>query len=348
MLTTKQIDEIREHLERAQNPVFFFDNDVDGLCSFLLLQRYIERGKGVPIKSFPNLSVNYFRKVSELNADYVFILDKAEVSKEFFEEVHKINIPIVWIDHHDVEGLEIPDFVSYYNPFLNKDQSNEAVTYLCYKVAGKKEDLWLAVIGCIADSFFPDFYSEFRKNYSDLVIDSENVFDIYYKSQLGNIARILDAGLKDRTTNVVNMLKFLMKVKTPYEVLDETSKNHSMHERFRYIDAKKNKLIEKAKRIMNDSNFLFFQYKGDLSISSVLAGELKYLFPDKVVVVVYIVGIKANISVRGKNIKEKVLKAIEGLEDATGGGHEDAVGAKVRMQDLEEFRRRLFALCAKD
>jgi single-stranded DNA-specific DHH superfamily exonuclease len=39
MLNDKQIDEIREHLEKAQNPLFFFDNDDDGLCSFLLLQR---------------------------------------------------------------------------------------------------------------------------------------------------------------------------------------------------------------------------------------------------------------------------------------------------------------------
>ena len=44
MLTKKQINEIREHLEKAQNPLFFFDNDPDGLCSFLLLQRYIGRG----------------------------------------------------------------------------------------------------------------------------------------------------------------------------------------------------------------------------------------------------------------------------------------------------------------
>jgi single-stranded DNA-specific DHH superfamily exonuclease len=35
MLTEAQLDSIRGHLERAQNPIFFFDNDADGLCSFL-------------------------------------------------------------------------------------------------------------------------------------------------------------------------------------------------------------------------------------------------------------------------------------------------------------------------
>ena len=87
MLTKKQIDEIRQHLDKAQNPVFFFDNDPDGLCSFLLLQRYIERGKGVPIKSFPELTEDYFRKVNELNADYIFILDTPVVSQDFFIRV---------------------------------------------------------------------------------------------------------------------------------------------------------------------------------------------------------------------------------------------------------------------
>ena len=47
MLSEKQMQELKEHLDRAQNPLFFFDNDADGLCSFLLLARYIGRGKGV-------------------------------------------------------------------------------------------------------------------------------------------------------------------------------------------------------------------------------------------------------------------------------------------------------------
>ena len=117
MLTQKQVKEIKEHLEQAQNPLFFFDNDPDGLCSFLLLQRWLGRGKGVPIKSFPDLSKDYFRKVSELGADYVFILDKPVISTEFFEEVEKFNVPVVWIDHHEVQ-VEIPEFIHYYNPLL--------------------------------------------------------------------------------------------------------------------------------------------------------------------------------------------------------------------------------------
>lgn len=342
MLTEKQVEEIREHLNKAQNPLFFFDNDADGLCAFLLLQRFKGKGKGVVIKSFPELTADYFRKVSELNADYIFILDKPMVSEEFFEKARQLNIPVVCIDHHKIDRTKIPEFVNYYNPIFNSTLfGSEPTTYLCYQVSKKKEDLWIAVTGCISDSFFPEFYSEFKKNYPDLSIDSENAFEIKYKSQIGKITNLFNFALMDRTTNVVNMIKFLMKAKNPYEVLEESKENYSMHQRFNQINLKYQKLLEKAEKIKSSDKILFFQYGGDLSISRDLANELMYLFPEKIIVVIYISGIKANISVRGRNVRKIILESIEGLEDATGGGHENAVGAKIKFEDLEKFKKNL-------
>jgi single-stranded DNA-specific DHH superfamily exonuclease len=342
MLTKKQIKEIKSHLNKAQNPVFFFDNDVDGLCSFLLLQRYLGRGKGVAIKSFPELIKDYFRKVHELKADYIFILDKPIVSEEFFKEAEKINIPVVWIDHHIIDKETIPYFVNYYNPLLNKSKSAEPVTALCYQITDKKNDLWVAVVGCISDSFVPEFYSGFEKKYPDLSVKSRKALDIYYRSQIGNIAKIFSFGLKDRTTNVINMIRFLMKIKTPYEVLEENSKNYTMHHRFKQVESKYQKLLRKAISIgKKQGKMLFFQYGGDLSISGDLANELNYVFPDKTVVVVYIKGVKANISIRGEKSRKILLEAIKNLEDVSGGGHENAVGGQVKIEDLEKFREKL-------
>lgn len=348
MLTKSQVSEIKEHLERAQNPVFFFDNDLDGLCSFLLLQRKIGRGKGVPIKSFPELIPDYFRKVQELNADYIFILDKPLVSKEFFEHIREFNMPVVWIDHHLVDQ-EIPDFVNYYNPARKKNKDSEPTTFLCNQVSERKEDLWIAVAGCIADNFVPGFYGDFSKNFPDLAIKSKVAFDIYFNSGIGKIAKILDFGLKDRTTNVVRMIKFMTEVKSPYDVMEETTKNFTMHQRYKTINQKYERLLEKAKETARKpGKLLFFQYGGDLSVSSDLSNELSYLFPDKIIVVVFMKGVRANISMRGKNVLDLISKSLEDFEDASGGGHEDAVGGRINADNIEHFKKKLELLIKKN
>lgn len=341
MLNKKEIEEIREHLEKSQNPIFFFDNDPDGLCSFLLLQRYLGMGKGVAIRGSPELSKDYFRKAIELNSDYIFILDKPLVSKEFFEEVDKVNIPVVWIDHHDVQK-EIPSFVSYYNP---KKEINYPTAYLCYQVTKRKEDLWIAVIGCISEYYIPDYYKDFREKYPDLSIEKySNPFDILFNSKIGRIERLFRFGLKDKTTNVLGMIRFLVKIKSPYDVLEESEKNYLMHKRFNHIDKTYKKLIKKGMEIGGTSEeILFFKYGGDLSISSDLSNELVYLFPNKLVVVAYIDENKgkANISIRGEKVKGKILKILEDFENSTGGGHENAVGVQIKKDDLEKFHNSL-------
>lgn len=342
MLTKKQVKEIKEHLNKAQNPIFFFDNDQDGLCSFLLLQRYLGRGKGVAVKSFPDLIKDYFRKVNELKADYIFILDKPVVSGEFFKEAEKINIPVVWIDHHTIDKKTIPSFVNYYNPLFNRSKSAEPVTALCYQITNKKDDVWIVVVGCVSDKFVPKSYNEFEKKYPDLSIKSKEPLDIFYKSQIGKISKIIGFGLKDRTTNVINMMRFLMKVKTPYEVLEENSKNHTMHYRFKQVESKYQKFLKKAISIgKKQGKMLFFQYGGDLSISGDLSNELSYSFPDKLIVVAYLKGVKTNISMRGKRSRDLFLEAIKDLEEVSGGGHEEAVGAQVKTEDLEKFKENL-------
>jgi single-stranded DNA-specific DHH superfamily exonuclease len=342
MLTKKQIGEIKEHLDKAQNPLFLFDNDNDGLCSFLLLQRYIGRGKGFPVKTSPKLTEDYFRKVRELEPDYVFILDQPEVSKEFFDKVREVNIPVVWIDHHEIEDNEVPDFVNYYNPVFNKKKSNEPVTALCYQITNKKEDRWVAVIGCISDKFIPSFYSGFRKDFGDLTIDSKDAFEIYYNSKIGEIATMFSFALMDRTTNVINMLKFLMKVKGPYDVLEENSETYSMHKRSNELYEKYNELIKKAKEEIKASGKLFFfKYGGETGMNADIANRLRYLFPEKIIVVVRVNEYRASFSIRGKNIRGKVLKVIENIEGATGGGHEDAVGAQMKAEDLKRFEKEL-------
>ncbi len=341
MLSEKQVLELREHLARAQNPIFYYDNDCDGLCSFVLLRRFLGRGKGVSVRSFPDLNKDYARKARELNADYVFVLDKPVLSQEFVEAISNMGLPLVWIDHHD---LPVQDFekefdnLSVYNPTRNKGmtKSNEPVTYLAYIISGREEDVWIAVMGCIADHYLPDFVSVFEKRYPEMWGDFNGAFDAYYGSEIGRIARALNFGLKDSITHVVQLQNFLISCQHPREVLSEVPGNYSFRKKYIGVEQKCDGFVKKAASKLHN-NIIFFSYSGDLSISSDISNVLSYRYRDAYIAVAYINGNIVNISLRGKDVRlilERVLLLVPG----SGGGHDDAVGARVGASDLARFQ----------
>ncbi|MBI2449408.1 DHH family phosphoesterase [Candidatus Pacearchaeota archaeon] len=358
MLPESEINEIREHLNNTQNPLFLFDNDVDGFCSFLLFRRYIGRGNGVAIRSYPELNKSYMRKIDELKPDYVFILDKPVVSMEFIDEIKQRNIPIVWIDHHESpyplhahsighrssiedRASEIDyEGINYYNPL--KYNENFPVTYLAYNVVNNKRDLWIGVLGCIADIYKPEFMNEFNKQYPELACNNNDPFYCIYETELGKAIRIIDFALKDKTSNVTKMIRYAYKMNSPYDILKENKDNYTIIKRFNEIDKKYQKLIKKALEHV-EGDLIFFTYGGEFSISANISNELVYRYPDKLIVVAYLKDNKINISLRWRNndVRKLTAKVLEGLEGASGGGHEHATGAQILVKDLDEFKRRV-------
>ena len=339
MICKEELEEIRKLLEKSQNPIFFFDNDLDGLMSFLILAKYIGRGKGIAVRSYPDINVTYTKKIDELKPDAIFIIDKPLVSEGFFAHARQLNIPIVWIDHHPL-SQEIKN-IHYFNPINGKPSTNEPVAYWCWKIAKEKEDsLWLAMAGCVSDWFIPDFKNKFLVKYPDLIDNDTHVGHILYKTRFGTLIRILDFGLKDRTTNVLKMMKAIQGAKSPYEVFDD-SKFIETRKRYNQIDRKYSQLVEKAKE-QSSGKLIFFQYGGDLSLSGEISNALQYNFPDKIIVVAYIKGEKVNISMRGQQVDIRKIAAIA-MKDiqGTSGGHEHAAGASIGVEDLPKFKENI-------
>lgn len=353
MLSQKELEQVREFLQKAQNPLFMFDNDPDGLASFLLLRRFCKRGKGVAIKSYPDLSAVYIRKLHELKPDYIFILDKPTVSIEFREAAVELGMPIIWIDHHPVPDYAHEDNISYFNSLTKEKQAkeirSEPTSYICYKITKQKEDEWIAMLGCLADWYIPDFAKDFSKKYPDLFPDISDPAKALYETELGKIAKMLGFALMDRTSIVVQMLKNLLTIKNPYEILDISPKTASIHNRYKQINRKYEKLLNKARGFARaDKKLLFFQYGGELSISGLLANELLYLYPNKILVVAFIKGAKVNVGFRSRGIDVRKIakKALEGIE-GTSGGHREACGASLSTEDLPKFRDALVNLVEK-
>ena len=337
MLQEKQIEEIREELQNCKRPLFFFDDDADGLSSFLLLYRYIKEGKGVVIKTMPKIDRKFLRKVEEYGPDKIFVLDVADVEQDFID---KVKVPIIWIDHHG--PYERTGNIKYFNPRLIKKGLFLPVTRICYEVV--KQDIWIAMAGCIGDYHMPDFFDEFKKKYGDLVGDAKNVKEIYFKSKFGGLVDLFSFILKGKTSDAKKYIKVLTRIKGPYEILnEETPQGRFVFSKYKKINDLYEQLLKDALKKKPDNGFFIFIYHDDMmSFTSELSNEMMYKFPDKVV----IVGreksgeIKMSIRTEHKLIPEALERALQGL-DGYGGGHEHACGANVNKEDFDEFVKRL-------
>lgn len=336
MLTEKHYQQIKEELDNCKNPLFFFDDDPDGLCSFLLLYRYLKEGHGFVVKTHPKLDVRSAPKIEQYDADKVFVLDVAVLDQEFIDAC---KVPLIWIDHHgpsDVTGIK------YFNPRLIKKDSNIPTTYLCYKVV--QQDLWIAALGCIADYYLPDFINEFRKKYPDLLNDKKTIGDIYFDSKLGTLVKIFSFSLKGKTANVLKNMKVLTRIESPYEILNqETPKGKLIFKNYEKINKQYESLLEDAVACADNKKILVFTYSSNqMSYTGDLANELSHRYPEKIIIVGRKKDDDVRMSIRSKSIMlpEALEKSLSGLE-GYGGGHEYACGACVKEVDFKEFVKRM-------
>jgi len=342
MLSKKEIKEIREHLESAQNPIFFYDNDADGLCSFLLLRRWLGRGYGVAVRSYPDLDKNYAQRAEQLGADYVFVLDKPVLSQGFVDAILGWGLPLVWIDHHKDQSKDIvkdKKMFFEYNSLKKRGKVGEPVSYLAHKIANVKDDEWLAVVGCVADHYLPVGWGK------EFVKGAKEPFDVLYNNEIGEIAQAFNFGLKDSISNVVEMQKFLVKVKSVGQISDLIKNEEGFGGRYVGLKKKYDVILKKAMEEVCEWG-VFFVHSSDMGMGAELSNELSHLYKGKYIVVGYINGGIVNLSMRGDNVRgvlEKVLKKVGGR----GGGHRNAVGGRISVDDLDKFKEEFIKLVKK-
>ena len=340
-LSKEQIHQARDHLDNCKRPLFFFDDDQDGLCSFLQLYRYKGEGKGIIVKTTPKLGTAFVRKVEEYSPDKIFILDLAIVEQEFLDEM---KVPVVWIDHH---GPFERNNVKYFNPRVSKWEDNHPTSFMCHQIVG--QDLWLAAVGSVADWFMPPFLNEFKNKYPELLETHKSPGDIIYNTKLGHLIRIFSFILKGKNEDVMKSIKVMSRISGPYEILNrETSQGKFIYKRYEQANKIYEPLIKdvlnKAKK--TSDKLVFFAYKDDkTSFTSDLSNEAIYRFPEKIILIGREKNEEMKCSLRSSKLilpplVEKCLVGLEGY----GGGHENACGLNIKTRDFDEFLQRLSEL----
>jgi len=334
MLSNEEIELLRKELETAKNPLFLYDADGDGLASFLLLYRKYKKGQGHIVKATNKISVNQYRKVKEYEPDKIFVLDIPLMDQEF---VDLANRPIFWIDHHHPQKVE---HVHYFNPQIKEQGIYLPTTRMVYQVVDSLEDLWIAIIGCLADWYLPvDLVPIFMEQYPDFVIKKIDLVHLIYYSKLEELVKMLFFFLKGKTSDVHQCIKVLTRIKSPLEILNqETSQGKFLHKSFSDFNHNYQILLKQAKKSIGRKRLFIFNYnEHKFSFTTELSNELSARYPQKVLIICRKINGEYKCSVRAKITINKALeKALVGI-DGYGGGHPQACGAVIKEQDWEKF-----------
>ncbi|MFH1409732.1 MAG: DHH family phosphoesterase [Nanoarchaeota archaeon] len=326
---------IKEALETSTRPLFLFDDDPDGLSSFLMMYRKVREGKGIIVKTTPKIDMKFVRFVEGYLPDKVFILDIASVEDEFIEAV---NVPIVVIDHHQVQDYH---GVTYYNSRMEGEPlSTSGIVYSLFK-----EDLWIATVGCLSDWQLPPFIDEFAEKYPDLM-GKKDIETLLFHSPLGTLARVFSFNLKGKTSDVRKSLNTLTRIEHPDEILhQETPGGKFIWKRYLASNTIYEQLCAEARKCVK-GHLLLYEYNDDrLSLSKDLANQMLHEFPEKVVIVARRRNGQVKMSTRSKGVllPPIVAESLKGLQ-GHGGGHEHACGVVVSEDDFGEWLSRFSEL----
>lgn len=336
--SSADIKRFRKAVSSASRPLILFDDDCDGLTSFIMLYRAIGDGRGLPVKKSPKVGSMFIRKVEEFGPDIIFILDKPKVSEEFFENVR---VPIVWLDHHEPQEIK-HKHVDYFNPRVADDKDNRPTSYWVNEFVGKENDLWLAAIGAVGDWFVPDFLKQVKKRWPELLPKKwKTIGDLYLDTKLGDLILIVSLLLKGTVAESLTNIKTLLRIEDPFEILDQsTPRGKYVWRRYERLARDYRSLRDRAVAAgkKQRGKYLLFLYHDDMSFTKELSNELLLRFPKKII----ILGrqstgeVKASFRSSGPPIDKAIAKALDGVR-GHGGGHTHACGSCIIEDDWETF-----------
>jgi len=334
MLSDKQLQDIRNLLEESTNPLFFFDDDADGLVAFLLLMKHYQKGNFVCMKVSPLAESLYSKKVEEYHPDLVVVLDRAMLSQETIDD---LNVPILWLDHHTpVERKG----VHYFNPMTGTPKDNLPTSYWAYRVV--RDHAWLAVIGVVSDWCVPpdDLLEHF--SFRDMLAGATTPPQMLFDTPYGRLVKVFNFALKGTTTHMKMCVESLLRLSSPLEVLEQTTEDGAfIYKHYARVDKEYDELLQEALSQDDEGKVFVYTYApAKNSHTSQLSNELLHRVKQPIVIVGRERDGLMKMSLRSKDETKPILPTLKKIlpdVEGYGGGHEMACGAAVPVDNFPKF-----------
>lgn len=346
-------------IKEDDNVVIACGHDNDSICSAAIVAKLFSNVKKIKARIFVTkdnfaLSDSDAKELDELNPTHVIVLDVAHIASEKVQNFLRSKKSLI-IDHH--QPLEISG-VTYCNPRLLEPGIYMPVSYLVYKIyekfGDKSEIVWIAAVGVLTDhgvSNAKDLFDFVKKNVNHLVGDTEmEENELFMHSFLGTLAKTLDsARIVEGRKGAQMTANFLAESQSYEDIFNDASADkcpllywsEAVKKEFKRLVSDFNR-----KRKLIKGKIIFYEFNSKMAIKSSLSGYLTQFYKDKILVISQKKGDKFDISFRrGDKVKtdlnKMARKAIHGIPDSEGGGHEAASGARIPVKHITKFLKQL-------
>lgn len=311
--------------------------DVDGLASAVFLEEILEaKNVGIEEIEFLDMTADMVKKI-------LFKLKEKEITKVFFCDLS--------VDKVDAEGLEemskeMDFFILDHHPMeenfnfkkhIIKSASEDCAAMLIYDLGQGVFDTeeWNWLLGA---AMFSDYSYRIPKNFE---IMKEMYPGLTFENISGSIPGINARKINSAATYYNETLEHVFEI-IKMRNLDQLSQVHDIVE-------------EEVERLVNDffenekfnkkKNLHVYEVISNFKLSSTIATMISKMKEQGVFVFYqkWKDGVHASARSNAGIVDVSLLmkECTEGLEDANGGGHKQAAGAKLLEKDLEVFLDRL-------
>lgn len=335
----KRFFEFFSDMDEKDKIALISHTDLDGITSAILISRII--GK-INYLKFIDYSENMLEKIipeiKKRKINKIIFSDIAiDNETKGIDEINKLE-KILIIDHHKFDKDLNSDKIVYI-----KTESKIPPSYSCYFLLSKIQNLerldWLSAMAITADWCY-----ETNKDFVD---------DIKKKYNLNGSKDIRKTKLWDISCNLsLFLIYFRENMEEAFDILSRTELTN-LNEIYKYTGIVKKEIDELSKRFYKErepENYgYYWNFKPKFKIKSYLINKLSSEEENKLFVFVTKEEDLLRISLRKQDGKLDCdcigRKAIEGLKNASCGGHKAAAGGEIKPEDELKFKdnlRRLF------
>jgi single-stranded DNA-specific DHH superfamily exonuclease len=295
-----------------------------------------------------NADVLKFVDYIDINEKLVHDLKSRQINKIIFTDLDFDKVEIIRALENFAEVLVIDHHI-----FSSDLNSNKTVflsapgycsSYICYYLFSKTQNItkwdWLVAAASLSDFCYTkitDWLMQVKEKYGDKFSIEEmsklsKIYDlahklsltlIYFRENLNEAYRMIG----DNIDNLGNLDNYARDVQ---KEIDESALQ-----------------FEKERKVLRNGDVLFWEFKPEFFIKSILINGLSMKYKDKTIIIIEDNRRYFEVSARRHDGKVNLVEMMKNLTSgfkATSGGHMCAVGATILPPNIYEFRERVKSL----